>query len=88
MKHFKVIMVEMCALVGADWDKIDPKKENWFQDYTWDEETQEIFIDWATNYLYNNKEARTEILTSSFRNKKRIRKAFEDFTNSYGWKVV
>lgn len=49
--QLKEIMLEMCRRVGADYDKIDFKKEGWFRDYTWTEEEQEDFHQWLGNKL-------------------------------------
>ena len=49
--QLKEILTEMCRRVGADYDKIDFKKEGWFRDYTWTEEEQEDFHQWLGNKL-------------------------------------
>ena len=86
-KHLIHILVQMCQRVGADFDRIDFKKDFWFHEYMWTEEQEESFVDWMTEYLYNNLEARREIMNFySWKTKKRCRKAAKDFVWYCGWK--
>jgi len=86
-KNLTVILKEMCGRVGADFENMDFKKENWFHDYSWTEAEQSGFRDWLTHYLLNNKEARMELLSFHTKDKKRCRKAAEEWVWNYGWKT-
>jgi len=61
--------------------------ELWFQKYEWNEEDQDEFIDWLTDYLYHNKSARTEIMIYPVKSKKECKKAAILFVLKYGWKT-
>lgn len=80
------ILTKMCESVGADIDKIDFKKPMWFTEYTWSKEAEGSFLNWLTDYFYDNKKARIELLKNHSRNKQFCRKAAEQFVFNYGWK--
>jgi hypothetical protein len=84
--HFRKIIAEMCRRVGADPKKVNPKKKDWFMKHSWTEEEQDDFVNWATDYLYKNPEARKEILNHPTRNKKLIKGAMEELVLKWGWK--
>jgi len=86
-KHVKIILKEMCKVVGADHNKIDFKEHNWFYKYEWTHEEENKFKDWMINYLKENAEARNEMLTVSSKNKKILEKAVAWWIFDYGWKV-
>jgi hypothetical protein len=87
MKHLDIILKKMCEEVGADFEKIDFKKDRWFLDYTWSEEDEEEYTEWLTNYLYKNQEARKELTVIGLKNKKRCRECAKMFVFNYGWKI-
>ena len=84
-KHLGIVFKEMCKRVGADYRKVDVTKEGWFSEYKWTEKEQEDFKKWMVDYLYNNTEARHELLEIPFRAKKAIKKAVDWFIFDYGW---
>ena len=86
-KHLTVILKKMCKSVGVDFDKINFKEDKWYLRYTWHEEEEKRFILWMTSYLYNNIEARKEIMSSPIKRMKFCKKAAEQFAWNYGWKV-
>ena len=87
-KHLKVILKEMCKRVGADYDKVNFKKAEWFMDYRWTDIEQESFMNWLIKYLKNNSEARKEILSMpSQSNKKHLEKCAMMFIFDYGWAI-
>jgi hypothetical protein len=85
-KHLEIVLKEMCSRVGANYDYIDFKKEQWFWDYEWTQEQETNFKRWLTDYLCNNKEARKELVLLSS-NKDNILKAATFFVMNYGWKL-
>jgi len=85
-KHLTIVLKKMCSMVGADYDKIDFKKQNWYQDWTWTEKEQEQFMAWFEDYLMKNKEARQELLEFPRANRQ-IKRAVQEFILNYGWKT-
>jgi hypothetical protein len=85
--HLKIILTEMYKRVKADPTKINTKEGDWLRKYSWTEQEQDSFAEWMTDYLYNNKEARKEILTQNIKSKKRIRLGVNGFLFNYGWRL-
>lgn len=86
-KHLQKILREMCRRVGADFNEMDFRRENWFLDYTWKEEDEENFKEWLESYFRSSKEAREEIMAIPSKNKNFIKEAVRMFILSYGWKT-
>ena len=87
-EHLKIILKKQCEVVGADYNKIDFKKEGWFWEYEWTKEEEESFLDWVVNYLAKDIKARRELLVApSSKSKKNIRKAMSFFVMNDGWKT-
>ncbi len=86
MKHTKIILNKMCEVVGAK--NIDFKEEGWFLKHEWTEEQEKEFSKWMQNYLYENKEARDEMMRISVKNKKIIEKFVDQFLGNYGWRTI
>jgi hypothetical protein len=84
-KYLKIILTEMCQAVGADFDKIDFKSENWFWKYTWTTQAENDFIDWLVNYLVKTKEARQMLMAFPSKNPRDIKNAANQFVMNYGW---
>jgi hypothetical protein len=86
-EHIKIILSKMCEIVGKKYEEIDFSSTNWFSNYSWDFETEMIFKNWMIEYLWNNKDARYEIMANPTRDKKEIKRVVEFFIFSYGWKL-
>jgi hypothetical protein len=84
-EYFAHVIKEMCNRVGADYDKLDPKKEDWYLEYSWTEKEQDDFKEWVVDYLYRSTGARKAILNFPLKNKTKIRKAVDWFLFDYGW---
>ena len=80
------ILKEMCLRVGAYYDKIDFKSNDWYLQYFWNEEEEKDFVNWLSDYLYNNTKARNSLVTFPRKNKKETRKVAEEFVWNYGWR--
>lgn len=76
-EQLDTILDKMFEMVGADRDKIDTKKNNWFHKHSWTEEQEKEFIDWTADYL--NKKAK--------QSKKSALKQAQWINLNYGWKV-
>ena len=87
LKHSVLILKEMCKRVNADYHSIDFNCDAWFWTYSWTQTEEDSFIDWLAEYLYTNKDARTEITKHPSGTKKYCRQFAENFTWNYGWKI-
>jgi len=86
-KHLTIILREMCDRVGADFNKIEFDKPEWFWQYSWSYQDQCAFSEWMVDYLYNSTEARNEIMEyPRGKAKYKIRKVVNWFVFNYGWK--
>ena len=85
-KHLKNIMKEMCSRVGADYDTINFSEPGWFDKYEWTKQEYDDFVDWLSDYLIKNKEARISILNTDSPSKKLITNSCKLFGLNYGWK--
>ena len=70
------------------WIDIDPKVHGWYEKYSWTKEQENLFIDWAVDYLLNSKDARKEILQYETKSKAKIESAILSFVRGYGWKYT
>ncbi len=86
-EYFEKVMMEMCNKVGADWSKINPKEAGWYTKHKWTVEEEKSFAEWFKDYLFNNKEAREEILNYPTKDKTKISDAVNDFLFNFGWKT-
>ena len=86
-KTLEIVLKEMCKRVGANYNKINFKKEGWFRTYEWSEEEQNDFKKWIINYIYMNRFAREKLLAFPIRSKKLITEAVTRFLLDYGWKL-
>lgn len=85
-KHLKHILKEQCKRVGADFNKLDFSKEDWFEKYTWTEEEENNFKQWMMNYLKENKDARQDLMRVPSTNPIIIRGFTTSFILFCGWK--
>lgn len=86
-KHLEIILKKMCKMVGANFDKIDFKEQNWFQKYSWTEKQQEEFKQWFITYLKSDKEAREELMCFPSKSKRELDKVWDEFNLNWGWRV-
>ena len=84
-KYLKKVLKEMCKRVGADYDKIDFKKDDWFSKYEWTEKEQDNFEGWLVGYLQRNKKAREKMMNIPA--KAFSKKIAVNFIFAYGWKL-
>ena len=85
-EHLVVVLKEMCRIVKAKYKDIDFHKNHWYQKYKWTEDEEKDFRKWLTEYVFSNKEARWELSTIRYKDKKQCKKFAADFTWNYGWK--
>lgn len=86
-KNIQEILNKMCEFVGANIEDVDFNNQQWYWTHSWDEKTQNEFIDWLVEYLKKNNDARNNIMRFPRKNSKQIRKVAEWFVFNYGWKI-
>jgi len=86
-KHIKIILLKQCKIVGADYNKIDFKKENWYWDYQWNRNQEQEFKLWLTDYMKKNKEARNKLMNIPSINKIFLEKFADQFILNYSWRT-
>lgn len=85
-EEVKIVLTEMCRVVGADYDSIDFHKERWFTQYSWTNEQENEFRVWLEDRLYKlPKNKRAEFMTFPSKNKKIISETVGWFIFNYGW---
>jgi len=85
-KHLETILKKQCKMVGADFDKIDFEKNDWYWSYEWKEDKQEKFRQWIISYMKTNKEARHSLMRIPSNNPRFIEKFANGLIFQYGWK--
>ena len=85
-KELKDILGQMLFMsdqqvLDDDFKKINFKKKNWFQKYTWTAKTEERFIEWLTEHLKKNWQALVDIKPTG---KKLREKIAREFVGNYG----
>lgn len=83
----KIILKKMCDLVGADYYEIDFTEDRWYTKYSWTHKQEGEFKKWLADYLFNNVEARLELMVSGLRVKRHCDKAAIYFSFNYGWSL-
>ena len=78
----------MFKIVKQDFTWEYTKREDWYLKNTWSDEQQIEFKNWLVDYLYNNLEARKEIMNVPIRNKKTIISVVDWFLLDYGWTTI
>lgn len=84
-KYLKIILSEMCRRVGADFNKINFKRKDWFNKYSWTEAEENDFANWMISYLKKNKKAREELAGFSGWYLPTIKRTVLWFLLDYGW---
>jgi hypothetical protein len=86
--HLKIVLIEMCMRVGANYDDIDCKKDDWYYEHEWTREEEDSFIKWLADYLYTSKEARLELTDNRTRlSIYRCKQYAISFVCCYGWRI-
>lgn len=85
-KYIIKILKKMCKIVGADFNRIDFKSNDWYRTYEWTKKQEDKFKEWFIDFIYNNKKAREE-LSYCGKNKKDIKKFVDMFVFNYGWTI-
>ena len=83
--HLHVVLGNMCRYVEADYKEIDFDSKQWFEDYTWDNEKENHFKKWLTDYIYGVRDAQKELYGRTTMRKKECEDAASMFVFNYGW---
>jgi hypothetical protein len=85
-KHLNIILEKMFDSVGVIFTEDFCKTPNWFMKYSWTREQEDTFRKWLIEYLYQDIEARKELMSYAYKNKKSCERAANEFLFNYGWK--
>jgi hypothetical protein len=86
-KSINIVLKEMCNRVNTNYDEIDFQQNDWYFLYEWTQKEENEFAVYLTNLLYNDKEARRDIMSVPIKNKEIIKKTVDFFVMNYGWKI-
>lgn len=84
----KPILSKMCEMVGVESNQVDFKAEQWFWEHTWTQKQEDEFIEWLTQYLVDNIEARRLAMRFPTKRRKQCKESAEAFVWNYGWKTA
>ena len=83
----KLVLKEMCKRVGTNFNSVDFKDPNWYNQYSWSMDEETNFIEWLANALMTNKTVRMDLLVyPSHLTYNKARKAAKEFVLNYGWR--
>jgi hypothetical protein len=84
--HRYIVLKKMCDMVKAPYSVVN-SCEDWYHKYSWTQKQEDEFKKWFADYLYNNTEARNEIMSMPIKRKKVINGVVEFWNLDYGWKI-
>lgn len=87
LDYIEEVLKEMFKRVKEKYTKTYTASPEWFRKRTWTSKQQEDFIEWLTNYLYSNANARRAIMRYPSKNKKACNQTAIAFIFQYGWMV-
>ena len=85
-EQVKIVLAKQCEIVGAKYEDINFEDDLWFFERQWTKEQESEFIDWLTDHLRTNKEARVAIMKIPSRTKSMCKRTAEAFAFNFGWK--
>lgn len=83
----KKVFKKMCEMVGADYKKINFKKEGWWNKYEWTVEQAAEFSRWLYEELRKRPELRHEMMETPTANPQLLIRFVNKFVAFYGWKT-
>jgi len=86
-KHLIIILTEMFRRVGVEYKPELSQGERWYEAHEWTDEESDSFVEWMSDYLYTNSEARKEIMNFPHKSKKKCRATAVTFNLWFGWKT-
>jgi hypothetical protein len=81
------VLKKMCSCAKVKFRDVDFSKKEWYLKHTWANDDEQKFRKWLEDYLYNDAEARKEIMTFPMKNKAMIRRTIDWFMSNYSWAV-
>jgi len=85
--HVWIVLSKMCELADVDIATVDFFDDRWWCKSTMTRKASDDLLKWLTEYLYNDKDARRELVTFSSKNKKMCKEAANAFICWYGFKI-
>ena len=85
--HLQVILANMCRYVEANYLEIDFSNKQWFRNYTWNNEKEDHFKKWLTDYIYGIRDAQREFCGRTNMKKKECEYAASEFVFNHGWSL-
>ena len=85
--HLQVILANMCRYVEANYLEIDFSNKQWFQAFTWDNEKEDHFKKWLTDYIYGIRDAQKEFCGRTNMKKRECEYAASEFVFNHGWSL-
>jgi hypothetical protein len=87
-KHLTIILEKMFEGTGIEFSEDYVNQDSWYLNYAWPEVIQENYTTWLTGYLYNNAEARKELMNFPQKNLKQCKKVAEQMVLFFGWTTI
>lgn len=84
-EHVRIVLQKMFEGTGIEYSDEYVKQEYWFCNYQWTDKQHSDYVEWLTDYLYKNKEARKQIMTTPTKIKSLCRLCAEGFAAMFGW---
>ena len=75
----------MFEIIGKEFDYELLESDDWFMRYSWSAEQRQSFENWLFDYFHQNREARIELMKVPNKDRRRCRKAAQEFMFIYGW---
>ena len=86
--HMTNVLTEMCTRVGANFNRINFKKSDWYWEFEWTQSEDDNFIEWLSDYLFKYSGARTEIMQFPVKNKIICKGVASQFCANYSWRIT
>ena len=87
--HVEIILKKMCEYVNVNYDDLDfhNDEDPYYWKHMWTKRQEEDFRKWMADYLYNNTEARKEVMKFPIKRKKSCEGVANFFVFNHGWKL-
>lgn len=83
--HTQIILMKMFEGTGHTYSDEFVKTNDWYLTHSWTPKEEKEFVDWLTEYLYDNSGAREEIMRVNSKNKQLCKMAAQNFCAWFGW---
>lgn len=83
------LIIKQCKIIGVDVKKVNFRKPDWYQDFTWTKKQEARFKNQFIKYLYGNLKRTREIARFAhiaYKSKKKLEVLWTWWNLDYGWK--